>query len=167
MTVFRFQCPVSVHLILINDGQLLLLRRQNTGFADGLWGLPAGGLDGDESVSSALMREAYEEAGIILQREWLRVSSILHRKDEDWESIEFFFMTSHYEGPIENREPDKCASLQFFPLNHLPENMIPYVKEGIENSLHGIYFQESGWDQPNNSSALGSHFSSPIVVAGP
>jgi hypothetical protein len=34
---------VGVHLILIQDGKVLLLQRANTGFADGDWSVPGGG----------------------------------------------------------------------------------------------------------------------------
>lgn len=144
----RFQCPVAVHLILIENDQVLLLRRQNTGFADGMYCFPAGCIEGKESVTHAMIREAWEEAGIKLKPEWLRVTTTLHRAEsaDNWESIVFFFMTSHYEGVIENREPDKCDDLRFFPLKNLPKNTIPYVKKGLELSLKGISFGEFGWD---------------------
>lgn len=144
----RFQCPVAVHLILIENNQILLLRRQNTGFADGMYCMPAGCIEGGETVTHAMIREAWEEAGLILQPEWLKVSNILHRKQtsENWESIVFFFTTTQHQGKIENREPDKCDDLRFFPLNDLPDNLIPYVRKGLELSLKGVPFAEFGWD---------------------
>lgn len=40
---------VGVHLVLINaHGQVLLLQRANTGFADGDWSVPGGRLDDSE-----------------------------------------------------------------------------------------------------------------------
>lgn len=147
MTQQRFKCPVAVHLILIENNQILLLRRQNTGFSDGMYSVPAGCIEGEESVTQAMIREAWEEIGLNLKPEWLRVSTILHRKASvhNWESIVLFFMLSQYEGAIENREPEKCDDLRFFPLDKLPENTIPYVRTGIDLSLKGIPFAEFGW----------------------
>jgi len=144
----RFLLPVAVHLILIENNQILLLRRQNTGFEDGKYIVPAGCIEGNETVTHAMIREAREEAGIILQPEWLKVSNILHRKGTpaNWESIVFFFTTTHYEGNISNCEPDKCDDLRFFPLDQLPDNLIPYVKRGLELSFQGVPFAEFGWE---------------------
>lgn len=144
----RFRCPIAVHLVLIEHNRILLLRRQNTGYSDGMYGLPAGCIDGGESVTQAMIREAYEETGLIIKPEALKVSTILHRNEgkDSWESIVLFFTVEYYEGEIENREPEKCDDLRFFPLNDLPENLIPYVKRGIELTIAGVPFAEFGWE---------------------
>lgn len=150
MKMNRFQCPIAVHLILQEQNNILLLQRNNTGFADGMWGVPAGCIDGNESVTDAMIREAKEETGILIKENHLKVASVMHRRaSDDWESVVFFFVVTEYEGRIENKEPHKCSSLKFFPLNNLPENLIPYVKEGIRNSLSGISFSEFGWKYSN------------------
>lgn len=145
----RFTCPVAVHLVLIEKGRILLLRRQNTGFGDGMYAVPAGCINGGESVTQAMIRETKEEIGLTIEPEWLTVSTILHRKKDptNWESVVFFFTTSQYEGLIENCEPEKCDDLRFFPLDHLPENTIPYMRKGIELTLKRVPFAEFGWDE--------------------
>lgn len=144
----RFKCPVAVHLVLVEKERLLLLRRQNTGFADGMYALPAGCLEGEESIVTAMIREAHEEIGITLEPEWLKAVVALHRfgDAENLESIVIFFTASRYEGLIENCEPDKCDDLHFFPLTHLPENIVPYMRRGIELALAGeTVIAEFGW----------------------
>lgn len=37
-------------------------------------------------------------------------------------------------------EKDKCDELKFYKLNDLPNNVIPYVKKGIENYLNNEPF---------------------------
>ena len=64
----RFKLVVAVHLILIEDGKILLLRRYHTGYEDGNYSVVAGHIDGDESVIKAMQREALEEAGITIDR---------------------------------------------------------------------------------------------------
>ena len=59
-----FLAPVAVHLLLVRDGQILMLRRYNTGYEDGKYSVVAGHIDGGEELKTAMIREAREEAGI-------------------------------------------------------------------------------------------------------
>ena len=126
----RFKLIASVYVMLIRDGKILLLRRFNTGYEDGNYGLVAGHLDGDEKATDGMMREASEEAGIVLKAENLKMVHVMHRRQDD-ERIDFFFMAEKWEGEIENKEPGKCDDLSWFSLDSLPENTIPYIKNAI------------------------------------
>ncbi len=44
LAVERFTVPVSVHVFLTKDDDILLLRRCNTGYEDGNYSVPAGHL---------------------------------------------------------------------------------------------------------------------------
>jgi 8-oxo-dGTP diphosphatase len=60
----RFKLILSVYLILVKDGKTLLLRRANTGFEDGNYGLVSGHADGNEAATDALCREVLEESNL-------------------------------------------------------------------------------------------------------
>lgn len=121
--------------------------RKNTGFADGWYGLVAGHVEGGETFMQAMMREAYEEAGLKLNPRDLQLASVIHRKSDDRESADIFFLCKDLQEKFINREPGKCSELKYFSIGALPENTIPYVREGIMNCLHGISYSEAGWDQ--------------------
>ncbi|MBU0530365.1 MAG: NUDIX domain-containing protein [Nanoarchaeota archaeon] len=129
----RFKLIPTSHLILIKDNKILLLRRYNTGYEDGNYSVVAGHLDGDETFIHAMIRESKEEAGIILKPHNLEIAHVMHRKVPGEERIDFFIKARDWEGEPRILEPDKCDQLSWFELDKLPENVIPYVRQSIEN----------------------------------
>src|SRR5688500_8188790 len=115
----RFTFVSSVHLVLVRDQHVLLLRRLNTGYEDGNYSVPAGHLDGGEQVKQAAIREAREEIGCEIAPEDLDVVGIMHRKADD-ERIDFFVVATRWEGEPRNCEPDKCDQLRWVDIGNLP-----------------------------------------------
>jgi ADP-ribose pyrophosphatase len=136
--------PVAVHLLLLRDDKILLLRRFNTGYEDGNYSIVAGHSDGNEDVKSAMIREAREEAGIEITPNNIKFASVMHRRSDD-ERIDFFFIAESWHGEITNMEPQKCDDLSWFEIDNLPNNIIPYVKRAIENFITGVQFDIYGW----------------------
>ena len=66
-------------MFFIRGNQILLLRRLNTGYRDGEYSVPAGHLDGNETVVAAAAREAEEEIGVRIEADDIRFSSVMHR----------------------------------------------------------------------------------------
>jgi 8-oxo-dGTP pyrophosphatase MutT (NUDIX family) len=141
----RAKFPATVHLLFFDGRQILLLRRAHTGYRDGEYSVPAGHLDGDETVVAAGIREAREETGVEIQPAELLFSSVMHRHEGD-ERIDFFLVVKRWLGEPYNAEPGKCDDLRWFPLSTLPAGMVPYVRRAIENHQAGITFDEFGWD---------------------
>jgi ADP-ribose pyrophosphatase YjhB (NUDIX family) len=139
----RFKLAAVTHLVLINNEEVLLLRRQNTGFADGMYSVPGGCLEEGETLREAMIREAREEIGIILKPQWLSSPSIIHRSaHKSSNKFAFFFKVLNFEGDIYNAEPEKCSELKFFPLKALPYNLIPHVERGVCNILNDVVYDE-------------------------
>lgn len=141
----RFKMRVAVHLILKKGDEVLLLRRYNTGYEDGNYSVVAGHVDGNETIISSMKREAKEEACIDIDEKDLKIIQVMHRRAED-ESIDYFLYCDKYIGDIAIGEPNKCDELNFYKINKLPENTIPYIKQAIENYENGIEFSNFGFE---------------------
>ncbi len=83
MLMMRAKFPVTVHLLFFRENQILLLRRFNTGFEDGNYSVPAGHLDGGETVRMASKREALEEVGVHIDEQDIDFATVMHRKSDN------------------------------------------------------------------------------------
>jgi len=137
----RARFPVTVHLFFLRENQILISRRFNTGFRDGEYSVPAGQLDGGETVMEAGVREAKEEVGVELNVNDMVFSSVMHRIEDD-ERVDFFVHVHKWQGEPFNAEPDKCDDLRWVEINNLPANTVPYVKQALTNHLNNIPFDE-------------------------
>ena len=140
----RFKFIVSVYVLFVRDGKILMLRRANTGWQDGNYSLVAGHAEGNEAITTATVREAKEESGVEIKPEDLQLKVVMHRID-DREQLDFFFEPKTWQGEPKNMEPDKCDDLSWFPLDNLPPNTIPYIKEAIRCYREGIIYSEFGF----------------------
>lgn len=144
----HFRCYVAVMLLLTRGDEVLLIRRANTGFGDGLWSLPGGGINGNEPIKQALIRETEEELGITVQDEALNFTTCLHVAPHfrtPNEVLLFCFHATEWSGEIENKEPDKCDSIQFFPLNAIPKEMLEGSALCLKNFVGHCPFSELHW----------------------
>jgi 8-oxo-dGTP diphosphatase len=55
---------VSVGALIVRDGRALLLRRSPGDFLGGLWELPGGQLEPEETILDTVQREVVEESGL-------------------------------------------------------------------------------------------------------
>ena len=140
----RTRFPVTVHLLFFRENQILMLRRFNTGYADGLYSVPAGHLDGGETILTAGAREAQEEVGVRIEAEDMTITTVMHRIEDD-ERVDFFVHVQKWDGEPFNAEPEKCDDMRWVNIDQLPENTVEYVRRSIANHLNGVRFDEFGW----------------------
>lgn len=132
---------LSVALIIIKDNKVLLMKRCNTGYMDGMYSLVGGHVEENESLKEAVVRETKEELGIDINEDDLKYVCIIRKiKADDY--INTFFITDKYLGNPKIMEEDKCDDIKWFDINNLPKNMIPADKRAIENYFNKIYFDE-------------------------
>jgi 8-oxo-dGTP pyrophosphatase MutT (NUDIX family) len=120
----------AVYLVLEDaKGALLLLKRAHTGYRDGFYSLVAGHIEPGESPSEALIREAFEEAGLLLCSKDLELQHIMTRFNAA--RLDYFFKATRWKGTLCNREPEKCAELAFYPPDAFPTPIIPFVQKAL------------------------------------
>lgn len=133
--------------ILEKEGKILLIRRFATGFADGLYTLPSGKVDENESFTEAAIRETLEEVNVEIELTDLKSAHIMfERRDKEKENwIHHFFLVKKWHGEIKNMEPHKCDDIQWFYINKLPSNILPFVKYAIEKIYENCHYSECSW----------------------
>ncbi len=139
--------PVAVHIFLLRDDRVLMLRRSNTGYEDGRLSVVAGHVEPGESVLEAAVRETREEVDIDLALGDLRVVGVMHRLAEQGR-VDFFLASDVGRTEPQNAEPLKCSQLLWAPLAQPPSDTIPYIRVALENFRAGRWFQQFGWAKP-------------------
>ncbi|WP_328971575.1 MULTISPECIES: phosphotransferase [Streptomyces] len=151
----RHTVPVDVHLILRRDGkagpEVLLSRRAGPVYATGLYHCPSGHLDPEEDMVEAVIREACEETGVLIDPEDVTLAVTVHHSPPVGAGSRFgmFFEVRRWSGQPEVREPDLCDDMGWYPLEgELPEPMVAYCRAGLDAYRAGlpaaVHFQEPG-----------------------
>lgn len=137
----RFPFLVAVHAFFIKDEQILLLKRANTGYMDGNFSVPAGHVDGGESIWKSMQREIKEEITVEVKKAHQPIH-VMHRISGNEERIDYFFLIKNWKGLTKIGEVDKCSELNWFKLWQLPDNIVPYIKFALEKVQEGVLFSE-------------------------
>lgn len=140
----KFSLVPAAYIILRKENKLLLIRRANTGYLDGLYSLPSGHIDGNEPAVQAAAREAKEEVGVDIETSDLRFVHVIHRvaEEKDHERVDFFFETSKWQGEPANCEPEKCDDIQWFSYDNLPPQLSPVVKQALQKIATGEQYSD-------------------------
>lgn len=150
----RVRFIAAVYVLFIKDQRVLLSLRQNTGYADGLYSLVAGHLEGNETATAGIQREIREEAGVDVSRAALRMRLVMHRFSLDRECFDFFFSADSWDGELRNNEPEKCGGLAFFDFEALPSNTAPYIRAALAAIRAGQTYMEYGWPETATSQII-------------
>jgi 8-oxo-dGTP pyrophosphatase MutT (NUDIX family) len=146
----RHKLSASVFIALLSEQKILLLRRKGTGWLDGAFSVPAGGVDADETISAAAVREAWEEVGVRIEPADLAYAHTLHSLTEGRDWVGHFFTVTRWAGTPTLREPDKHSDLGWWPLRKLPQETIPYVRQALRCINQREPYSEFGWTTPTD-----------------
>lgn len=133
----RASFVIVVHTLVFNAaGELLLLRRANTGFMDGHYALPGGHRQGGEAVVDAAVRECREEARV----EVADIKPVVVMPYDG--GVDFIFEAIRWSGTPGIGETDKCDDLLFAPTNALPSPTVAFVEAALECRGEGVWYRE-------------------------
>lgn len=144
----RHRVIAAVYILFRREGDVLFLRRANTGYRDGEYSLPAGHLDGGESAIHAALREAREETGVVLDPTDLRLIHTQHRMGDegDHERINLYFDVTRWTGDPVNAEPDKCSALAWASPSDPPQPLVPEIAVLLDHLERGSPFSTLGFE---------------------
>jgi len=132
--------------LLCVDDKVLLLRRSNASFGQGLYSLVGGKVENNERALHALQREIREEIALDIPEDAFKLVHTFHRNGTDNNLIALCFIADISAMPMpKNNEPNKHDDMQFFKISELPSNIIPAHKQAIEYIQQQIGYSEHGW----------------------
>jgi len=136
---------VIVHVLLVRDARVFLLRRARTGFMDGFYGLPGGHQHAGESVSAAARRECLEETGVEPER--LAPLCVLPYQSGRHQGLNFVFEVQAWAGEPALAEPALFDRAGWFALAALPEPHAPWIADVLELRDSGTWYRELAWNR--------------------
>ncbi|MFG3025188.1 NUDIX domain-containing protein [Streptomyces sp. NPDC048254] len=127
---------------------VLLQRSQNAKFAQGMWDLPVGKSEPGEPITDTAVRELYEETGLTVKPEALRVAHVIHGSwgvEAPNGFLTVVFAANEWTGEPENREPRKHAQVCWVDAGAIPHAFVGttasalkcYLEDGAQVSLDG------------------------------
>ncbi len=151
MTPERFRPYLAVNVFLLKENKVFLIRRANTGWRDGQWGIPAGHVEAGETALAAAVRETQEEAGVTVAPEDLRFVHIMHHRSDQGAGYppriyaHLSFFAAQWKGEPHLAEPERSDNAGWFPLSELPENMLDFVRDTLQKIHADVLYSEFGW----------------------
>ncbi len=135
--------PVVVHILLMRNSRMFMLRRAHTGFMDGYYGLPGGHLRRGESVSEAAVRECREETGVVPQD--LDPRCVLPYISGRHQGLNFVFESHRFEGEPRVNEPELFDACCWAARDDLPARVTPWLVDALAMP-RDRWFREFRWD---------------------
>ncbi|MFD3487342.1 NUDIX domain-containing protein [Streptomyces sp. NPDC058665] len=133
-----------VAAVIVHDkatNQVVLLQRsENAKFARGKWDLPVGKSEPGEPITETAVRELYEETGLTVKPEALKVAHIIHSAygvESPNGFLTVVFATHEWTGEPENREPRKHAQVRWFDANAIPKDFVGTTSSALHHYLGG------------------------------
>jgi 8-oxo-dGTP pyrophosphatase MutT (NUDIX family) len=120
---------VGVRVLLVRDGQVLLIRHTYMHS----WFAPGGGVERGETLEQAVRREAREEVGATLHD--LRLMGIYTSFKESKSDHVVMFVSTDFD--VDGTSDREVEETRWFPLDGLPPDLSPATARRITDFLEG------------------------------
>jgi ADP-ribose pyrophosphatase YjhB (NUDIX family) len=115
--IFRHPVTGAILIPVLSSGEIVLVRRRDTGY----WGLPGGMVDWGEDIPTTIRRELREETGLELVR-MIRLVGVYSSRDRD-PRLHSIGVTVAVEaqGILRTQDQDEILEVRAFPPDYLPQ----------------------------------------------
>jgi ADP-ribose pyrophosphatase YjhB (NUDIX family) len=128
---------VGAVVMIFDEHQRLLLQHRNE---DNLWDLPGGFMEVGETTEETARREIQEETGLEIGK--MTLFKVCSGKDFIYEcpngdqvvSVALVYMTNDVRGKL-RADGSEGSEVSFFPIDRLPDEMLPQVRQIIQDFL--------------------------------
>lgn len=127
-------------MILYDKGKILLLKQTKPN--GGNYTLVGGTVEKIETARESVIRESFEEAGIVIDKKDLKLVHVLQKIRGDEQRLTLYFKAYKWSGNLESKEKKKFKKVEWFDLDALPSNMTGTVKHVLKAYRHGILYSE-------------------------
>lgn len=141
----RFVVVPAAYVFLLRPGspegrvEVLLQLRHGTGYMDDHWAAAAAGhVERGETAYDAAHREALEEIGVTdVDLTFVTTMQRTRRAAPIDERVDFFFTARSWSGEPRILETAKAADLRWWPLDELPEPVVPHERVVLDGLRDG------------------------------
>ncbi|MFF4448217.1 NUDIX domain-containing protein [Streptomyces sp. NPDC001502] len=134
----RDSMTLLVAAVIVHDTAtsriVLLQRSKEAKFGQSLWDLPSGKSEPGEPITETAVRELYEETGLVVKSEALKVAHIIHGArgvEAPGGFLTVVFATHDWSGRPENREPRKHSQVRWAGTDDLPAEFVPSTRSAL------------------------------------
>lgn len=139
---------VGIGVIILKDSKILMGKRHSDArkadselHGEGTWTMPGGKLLFGESFEEAAWREVWEETGVKINKDKLKVISVTNDIVKDAHHVTIGLLYEGFEGEPRVMEPDEIIEWQWFSLDKIPKPLFMPSEKLLNNYLHKEFYK--------------------------
>ena len=148
MSISTKKVGAGIGVMIFSDGKVLLGKRHQDPqkassllHGKGTWTMPGGKLDFGESFEQGACREVFEETGIKLSKEKLKVISVSNDIVKDAHFVTIGLFCDSFQGEPKVMEPDEIIEWKWFLLDNLPDKIFFPSKKILKNYFDRKFYK--------------------------
>jgi ADP-ribose pyrophosphatase YjhB (NUDIX family) len=121
---------VGVGVMILRENKVLFGKRHDDPkkadselHGEGTWTMPGGKLDFLETLKDCAFREVFEETGIKIKKENIKLISVTDDIVKDVHFVTIGFLCEEFEGEPKVTEPDEITEWKWYNLDNMPEEI--------------------------------------------